>query len=112
MRQRVTLVRTLLEDKPIVLMDEPFSALDAITRFQLQTLAAELLKNRTVFLVTHDPLEALRLADEIYILSGKPATLHLAARLTTSTPRDPANPEFLDYQATLFHDLTRAKERT
>ena len=112
MKQRVALVRTLLENKSIVLMDEPFSMLDAITRFQLQTLAAELLKNRTVFLVTHDPAEALRLADEIYILSGQPATLHLSAKLTTPTPRDPADPEFLHYQATLFHELTHAKERT
>jgi len=112
MRQRVALVRTLLEDKPVVLMDEPFSALDAITRFQLQTLAAELLKNRTVLLVTHDPVEALRLADDIYILSGQPATLHLAVGLTTPAPRDPAAPEFIQYQATLFHELTEAKGKT
>src|SRR5437868_5597821 len=61
MRQRVALVRTLLEEKPVVLMDEPFSAVDAITRYQLQTLAANLLRECTVLLVTHDPLEALRL---------------------------------------------------
>ena len=61
MRQRAALARTLMEDRPVVLMDEPFSALDAITRHRLQDLAAELLAGRTVLLVTHNPLEALRL---------------------------------------------------
>jgi putative hydroxymethylpyrimidine transport system ATP-binding protein len=112
MRQRVALVRTLLEDKPIVLMDEPFASLDAITRFQLQALTATLLRGRTVFLVTHDPLEALRLANEIYILSGQPATLTLATTLSSATPRDLADPSILSLQAALFHQLTAAKGST
>ena len=62
-----------MEDRPIVLMDEPFSALDAITRHRLQDLAAELLAGRTVLLVTHSPLEALRLGHRLYVLSGRPA---------------------------------------
>lgn len=110
MRQRVALVRTLLQDKPIVLMDEPFAAVDAITRFQLQTLAAELLKNRTVLLVTHDPTEALRLADEIFILAGRPAVLSAPLDLITSTPRDPSNSDFIKHQAELYHALLQAKE--
>lgn len=111
MRQRVALVRTLIQDQPIVLMDEPFSSLDAISRFQLQTLAATLLKNKTVLWVTHDPVEALRLADEIYILSGQPATLSLPLRLATQTPRDPTDPEFISHQANLYQALTQAQER-
>ena len=59
MRQRVALARTLFEDRPIVLMDEPFAALDAITRTRLQDLAVARLGGRTVLLVTHDPLEAI-----------------------------------------------------
>jgi len=110
MRQRAALVRTLLEDRPIVLMDEPFSAVDAITRFQLQALAIKLLKDRTVLLVTHDPFEALRMADNIYVLSGSPATLTLAAQLHTNVPRDLHDPELLQYQASLFDALVRAKE--
>ena len=55
-RQRAALARTLMEDRPVVLMDEPFSALDAITRHRLQALSAGLLAGRTVLLVTHDPL--------------------------------------------------------
>lgn len=112
MRQRVALVRTLLQEKPIVLMDEPFSSVDAITRLQLQNLAAELLKSRTVLLVTHDPMEALRLGDEIYILSGQPATLSLQIKLNTPAPRDPASPELIAHQAELFHALLQAKQVT
>ncbi|BBM66163.1 ABC transporter ATP-binding protein [Vibrio alfacsensis] len=78
MRQRVALARTLMQDKPLVLMDEPFSALDAVTRHKLQTLSAELLKDKTVVLITHDPQEAVRLAHQLYVLQGTPAqALHL-----------------------------------
>ena len=59
MRQRAALARTLMEERPVVLMDEPFSALDAITRHKMQALAAELLQGKTVLLVTHSPAEAL-----------------------------------------------------
>ncbi|MGV6839498.1 MAG: ABC transporter ATP-binding protein [Planktomarina sp.] len=68
-RQRVALARTLMEDKPIVLLDEPFSALDAKTRADMQDLAAELLQGRTVLLVTHDPAEAARLGTSIQIMT-------------------------------------------
>lgn len=70
-RQRVALARTLMEDRPIVLLDEPFSALDARTRAQMQELAVELLAERTVLLVTHDPGEAARLGHAILIMSER-----------------------------------------
>ena len=69
MRQRTSLARTLMEDRPIAFLDEPFSALDASTRADMQDLAAELLSGKTVLLVTHDPAEALRLADKIILLT-------------------------------------------
>ena len=75
MRQRVALARTLMQDKPLVLMDEPFSALDAVTRHKLQSLSAKLLEGKTVLLITHDPQEALRLGHQIYMMSGTPASL-------------------------------------
>jgi putative hydroxymethylpyrimidine transport system ATP-binding protein len=75
MRQRTALARTLMEDRPIVLMDEPFSALDALSRYRLQEMAVELLAGRTVLLVTHDPLEALRVGDRVEVLHGAPARL-------------------------------------
>jgi len=71
MRQRVALARTLMEDRPIILMDEPFSRLDAITRDELQLLACTLLDTRTVVLVTHDPAEALRIGHTISVLHDR-----------------------------------------
>jgi putative hydroxymethylpyrimidine transport system ATP-binding protein len=67
-RQRAALARTLMEDRPLILLDEPFSALDARTRAEMQDLAAELLAGRTVLLVTHDPAEAARLGHRILVL--------------------------------------------
>ncbi len=90
MRQRVALARTLMEDRPVVLMDEPFSALDALTRYRLQGLAAELLSARTVLLVTHDPNEALRLGHRVHVMTGRPARLDEALALPGPPPRDPA----------------------
>ncbi|TEW53736.1 ABC transporter ATP-binding protein [Psychromonas sp. RZ22] len=87
MRQRVALARTLMQNKPIVLMDEPFSALDAVTRYRLQNLAHQLLKNKTVVLITHDPQEAIRLADQLYIMQGQPAFAEALTVPTTSSPR-------------------------
>lgn len=108
MRQRVALVRTLMENKPIILMDEPFSALDAITRYKLQALAADLLKDKTVLFITHDPSEALRLANDIYVMQGQPATLNSIATLTSVTPRDMTDPEVIKLQALLFSELSKA----
>lgn len=68
MRQRAALARTLMEDRPVILLDEPFSALDARTRAEMQELAAELLADRTVLLVTHDPGEAARLGHRIHVM--------------------------------------------
>jgi putative hydroxymethylpyrimidine transport system ATP-binding protein len=119
MRQRVALARTLVENRPIVLMDEPFSALDAITRFALQELAARLLAERTVLLVTHDPLEALRLGHRITVMAGSPARLETALDVLDDVggadelpdpPRDPGNADVLARQADLLKRLARARE--
>ena len=70
MRQRVALARTLMEDRPIMLLDEPFSALDAGLRAEMQELAAELFAGKTVLLITHDPAEAARMGDRLYLMKG------------------------------------------
>jgi putative hydroxymethylpyrimidine transport system ATP-binding protein len=70
MRQRVALARTLMEDRPIMLLDEPFSALDAGLRAEMQELAAELFTGKTVLLITHDPTEAARMGDRLYLMTG------------------------------------------
>jgi len=107
-RQRVALARTLMEDRPVVLMDEPFSALDAITRFQLQDLAAELLAGRTVLLVTHDPLEALRLGHRVQVLAGAPARLGAALEPPGAPPRDPGDPNVVAQHVELLKRLSAA----
>jgi len=63
-----------MEDRPVILLDEPFSALDARTRADMQELAAELLAGRTVLLVTHDPAEAARLGHAILMMTPKGIT--------------------------------------
>ncbi|MEX0286259.1 MAG: ABC transporter ATP-binding protein [Paracoccaceae bacterium] len=73
-RQRVALARTLMEDKPVILLDEPFSALDARTRAEMQELAVELLAGRTVLVGTHDPGEAARLGHRILVLTPEGLT--------------------------------------
>jgi putative hydroxymethylpyrimidine transport system ATP-binding protein len=108
MRQRVALARTLMEDRPVVLMDEPFSALDAITRHRLQDLAAELLAGRTILLVTHSPLEALRLGHRVFVLSGRPAQARGPLLPRGLPPRDVADPTLLAQEAELLGELTRS----
>ena len=108
MRQRAALARTLMEDRPFVLMDEPFSHLDAITRIRMQDLAAKLLKNCTVLLVTHDPLEALRLADKINVLSGKPVKVNQSFSPNGKRPRDLRAPQLLQEQVNLLELLASA----
>jgi len=71
MRQRAALARTLMEDQQLVLLDEPFSALDARTRAEMQEMAHGLLAGRSVLLVTHDPAEAARIGDKIMILDER-----------------------------------------
>jgi putative hydroxymethylpyrimidine transport system ATP-binding protein len=108
MRQRAALARTLMEGRPVVLMDEPFSALDAITRHRLQDMAAELLAGRTVLLVTHSPLEALRLGHRVYVLAGRPAVPRGPLLPKGLPPRDPAEPGILALQAELLNELGRS----
>ncbi|HEY7835935.1 MAG TPA: ATP-binding cassette domain-containing protein [Solirubrobacteraceae bacterium] len=87
MRQRVAFLRTLLSGKPVLCLDEPFGALDAITRAEMQEwLAGALLREpRTVVLVTHDVEEAALLADAVVVLSPRPG--RVCARLEISRPR-------------------------
>ncbi len=111
MRQRVALARTLMEDRPVVLMDEPFSALDAVTRFHLQGLAAAALAERTVLLVTHDPNEALRLGHRVHVLWGRPARLDSALEPPGPVPRDPAAPSLRALYRELMQRLGMGNER-
>lgn len=106
-RQRVALARTLMEDRAVVLLDEPFSALDALTRAQMQELTADLLTGRTVLLVTHDPNEAARLGQTILIMT--PSGLIEVAAPDTPIPRDISAADVLHTQKDLFEHLRRSK---
>lgn len=105
MRQRVALLRTLMEERSVILMDEPFSALDALTRLKLQDLAARLVEGATVLMVTHDPLEALRLGHRIYVMTGRPAKLSDALIPPGLPPRNPGDSAIISMQATLLERL-------
>ena len=105
MRQRVALLRTLMEGRSVILMDEPFSALDALTRLKLQDLAARLVEGATVLMVTHDPLEALRLGHRIYVMTDRPAKLSDVLIPPGSPPRNPGDSAIISMQATLLERL-------
>ena len=90
MRQRVALVRTLLFRKEVLLLDEPFGALDAMTRTVMQSILLDIWgeDKQTVLLITHDIEEALLLADKIYVLTARPATLKAEVPVSLPRPRD------------------------
>jgi NitT/TauT family transport system ATP-binding protein len=87
MRQRVAFARTLLAGKPVLCLDEPFGALDAITRAEAQRWLGDALARepRTVLLVTHDVEEAVVLADRVAVLCARPG--HVVAELDVTLPR-------------------------
>jgi ABC-type nitrate/sulfonate/bicarbonate transport system ATPase subunit len=90
MRQRVAFLRTLLAQKPVLLLDEPFAALDAITREDLQGWLSDALETepRTVLLVTHDVDEARRLAHRVVVLSARPGRVVLEADAASTSRRE------------------------
>jgi NitT/TauT family transport system ATP-binding protein len=95
MRQRVAFLRTLLPGRPVLLLDEPFGALDSITRVSMQRWLADALVHepRTVVLVTHDVEEAIFLADRVVVLSPRPGRV-VAEIEVDLTERDVSSPEF------------------
>lgn len=106
-RQRAALARVLIEDCPVVVLDEPFSALDTVTRLEMQDLSVRLLQGRTVILITHDPLEAIRLSDRAWLLSPEGAS---ALDLPPDTPpRDFDAPQTLAAQAGLLARLHQSR---
>jgi len=98
MRQRVELARALAGESDILLMDEPFSALDYITRLRMRRELARLIheRPRTVVLVTHDIEEAAQLADRVIVLSGRPGRIRSERSLMLPRPRDLTHPEVVE----------------
>jgi NitT/TauT family transport system ATP-binding protein len=96
MRQRVAFLRTLLPGRQVLLLDEPFGALDSITRASMQRWLADALERepRTVVLVTHDVEEAVFLADRVVVLSPRPGRVVAEIEVDLERPRDVTGAEF------------------
>jgi ABC-type nitrate/sulfonate/bicarbonate transport system ATPase subunit len=107
MRQRVAFLRTLLQGRPVLLLDEPFGALDAITRADLRDwLAAALAQEpRTVLLVTHDVEEAVVLADRIVVLSPRPGRVVADFEVDLPRPRSVTDSDFAAVKARALEAL-------
>ena len=107
MKQRVGIARAMIMHPAVILMDEPFGALDAQTRNILQHSLVEVLKNshRTIIFVTHSVDEAIYLSDRILVLSKRPATIHDIIEVPGERPRERAAPEYAELRRKILDYL-------
>ncbi|MCH8745232.1 MAG: ABC transporter ATP-binding protein [Chloroflexi bacterium] len=116
MRQRAAFMRTMLLDQEVILLDEPFGALDALTRVQMQEWLMELWDSmkKTIVLITHDVDEALLLSDRVYVLTARPARVKLVLNVGLGRPRSyqaVTTPEFVELKAQLLATLYEENSR-
>jgi ABC-type nitrate/sulfonate/bicarbonate transport system ATPase subunit len=107
MQQRVAIARALAYNPAVLLMDEPFAALDALTRDDMQRLLAEVWREtrKTVIYVTHNVAEAVYLADRVVVMTPHPGRVKVEVPIALKRPRDPLSVEFLDFQKRLLRHL-------
>lgn len=107
MQQRVAIARALAIQPEVILMDEPFAALDTFTRYYLQDelLTIQREENTTIVLVTHDIDEAIYLADRIFIMSPNPGRIHKEISIKVSKPRDRSDLDFQHYRELIFNEF-------
>lgn len=113
MQQRVAMARALVVDPKILLMDEPFSALDSQYRKYLRNNLEEIWRTtkKTVIFVTHSVSEALYLADTIYVLTARPASVKNMYRVALPRPRDPLRADFIQIKKEIEKDLSSEFEK-
>ena len=109
MRQRVAFLRTLLSGKPVLALDEPFAALDALTRDDMQRFLVDVWREtkKTVIYVTHNVAEAVYLADRIVVLTPHPGTVQTEIKVALARPRDPLSVPFVECQKQVLAHLRR-----
>jgi len=107
MQQRVAIARALAYNPSVLLMDEPFAALDALTRDDMQRLLADVWREtrKTVIYVTHNVAEAVYLADRVIVMTPHPGTVKARVPITLPRPRDPLSVDFLAFQKELLRQL-------
>ncbi|POZ57928.1 Bicarbonate transport ATP-binding protein CmpD [Lysinibacillus sphaericus] len=107
MQQRVAIARALAIRPEVILMDEPFAALDTFTRYYLQDELLAIQKNEqtTILLVTHDIDEAIYLADRIFIMSPNPGRIHRELYIRSAKPRDRSDAEFQYFREIIFNEF-------
>jgi len=109
MQQRVAIARALAYNPGVLLMDEPFAALDAMTREEMQRLLADVWREtrKTVVYVTHNVAEAVYLADRVVVMTPHPGRVKATVAVRLPRPRDPLSVEFLEHQKELLRHLTQ-----
>jgi NitT/TauT family transport system ATP-binding protein len=107
MQQRVAIARALAYNPSVLLMDEPFAALDALTRDEMQRLLADVWREtrKTVVYVTHNVAEAVYRADRVLVMTPHPGKVKADVRIELARPRNPLSVEFLEHQKMLLHHL-------
>jgi ABC-type nitrate/sulfonate/bicarbonate transport system ATPase subunit len=107
MKQRVEVARALAVNPDVLYLDEPFGALDSITRIQMRS---ELLRiwqaeKKTILFVTHDIEESVQLADRVVVMSARPATISRTVEIDLSHPRDLSSRRYLELRDAIFEEI-------